>query len=192
MRRAAMASRSSWECTDRSVPLGRNWRTRPFQFSLVPRCQGEWGSQKYTETPVATLKLVWAAISLPWSQVSDRAIWAGRRTMVSARRAATWAAVLLVELDQHAEAGGALHHAGHRAGAAGADDQVAFPMAGNGPVLDLGGPLGDVDHPEILRCAGLSPAVGAAPGSTRTQACRQLFAQLAFGLHEDGLVDRLV
>src|SRR5215217_6522500 len=40
LRRAAKRSRSSWVWTDRSVPLGRNWRTRPFQFSLLPRCQG--------------------------------------------------------------------------------------------------------------------------------------------------------
>ena len=50
-----MWSRSSWVWTERSVPLGRNWRTRPFQFSLVPRCQGECGSQKYTGMPVATV-----------------------------------------------------------------------------------------------------------------------------------------
>jgi hypothetical protein len=26
--------------------FGKYWRRRPFMFSLVPRCQGEWGSQK--------------------------------------------------------------------------------------------------------------------------------------------------
>ena len=46
LRSAAMSSRSSWVWQDRSVPLGRNWRTSPFQFSLLPRCQGECGSQK--------------------------------------------------------------------------------------------------------------------------------------------------
>ena len=43
---AATASRSAWVCTDRSVPFGKYWRRRPLVFSLVPRCHGEWGSQK--------------------------------------------------------------------------------------------------------------------------------------------------
>ena len=29
----------------------------------------------------------------------------------------------------------------------GPDDQIAFPVAGHGPVGDLGGPFGDQDHP---------------------------------------------
>src|SRR5665811_1812002 len=37
---AATQSRSSLLCTLRSVPLGKYWRSRPFVFSLVPRCQG--------------------------------------------------------------------------------------------------------------------------------------------------------
>ena len=45
-------SSSNRLCLLRSVPLGRNWRTSPFQFSLLPRCQGEWGSQKKTGIPV--------------------------------------------------------------------------------------------------------------------------------------------
>ena len=28
------------------VPLGKYWRSSPLVFSLLPRCQGEWGSQK--------------------------------------------------------------------------------------------------------------------------------------------------
>ena len=34
------------ECTDRSVPLGKYWRSRPLVFSFDPRCQGLCGSQK--------------------------------------------------------------------------------------------------------------------------------------------------
>ena len=40
MRAAATASRSSWVCLLRSVPLGKYWRSRPLVFSLLPRCQG--------------------------------------------------------------------------------------------------------------------------------------------------------
>src|SRR5712692_7720689 len=32
--------------TDRSVPLGKYWRSNPFVFSFDPRCQGDRGSQK--------------------------------------------------------------------------------------------------------------------------------------------------
>ena len=32
--------------TDRSVPLGKYWRSSPLVFSLLPRCHGECGSQK--------------------------------------------------------------------------------------------------------------------------------------------------
>ena len=41
-----LAPRSLRECRERSVPLGKYWRSRPLVFSLVPRCQGLWGSQK--------------------------------------------------------------------------------------------------------------------------------------------------
>ncbi len=37
----ATQSRSATEWIDRSVPLGKYWRSRPLKFSLVPRCQGE-------------------------------------------------------------------------------------------------------------------------------------------------------
>ena len=33
---------------DRFVPLGRYWRSKPFVFSLVPRCRGLYGSAKKT------------------------------------------------------------------------------------------------------------------------------------------------
>ena len=62
---AAMAS-SRWSVTvPKSRPRGRYWRSSPLAFSLVPRCQGACGSQKYTATSVATEKPTWAAISLP-------------------------------------------------------------------------------------------------------------------------------
>ncbi len=43
---AWMASRSSTLHRDRSLPLGEYWRSNPLVFSLVPRCQGEFGSAK--------------------------------------------------------------------------------------------------------------------------------------------------
>jgi hypothetical protein len=49
----ATASSSSGECLARSVPLGKYWRSRPFVFSLVPRCHGLCGSQKKTASPIS-------------------------------------------------------------------------------------------------------------------------------------------
>ena len=42
----AMASSSRWVHCERSVDLGRYWRSSPLVFSLLPRCQGLFGSQK--------------------------------------------------------------------------------------------------------------------------------------------------
>ena len=59
------AARSAAECRRRSVLFGKYCRRRPLPFSLVPRCQGECGSQKYTARPVAAVIWSWLAISLP-------------------------------------------------------------------------------------------------------------------------------
>ena len=40
---AATASRCAAECEERSVPFGKYWLSRPFAFSLEPRCQGPGG-----------------------------------------------------------------------------------------------------------------------------------------------------
>ena len=40
---------------------------RPFVFSLLPRCHGLCGSQKYTATPVRSVSLACIAISRPRS-----------------------------------------------------------------------------------------------------------------------------
>lgn len=40
-------------CTDKSVPFGKYCRNNLFVFSLLPRCHGLWGSQKYTSISVA-------------------------------------------------------------------------------------------------------------------------------------------
>ncbi len=67
-----MLSRSGRVWVDGLVPLGGYWRRRPLVFSLLPRCHGLCGSQKNIGMAVATLNLAWRAISVPWSQVSNR------------------------------------------------------------------------------------------------------------------------
>ena len=66
------ASRSPRGCRARSVPFGKYWRNRPLVFSLVPPCQGLWGSQKKMSRPVSMRSWACWAISAPWSQVNDR------------------------------------------------------------------------------------------------------------------------
>lgn len=41
----AMVSRSAWVRVRKSSRRGRYWRSSPFVFSLLPRCQGDFGSQ---------------------------------------------------------------------------------------------------------------------------------------------------
>jgi hypothetical protein len=53
---------------DRSVRLGRYWRSRPFVFSFVLRCHGLPGWAKNTRRAAAG-RSGGGAISGPWSQV---------------------------------------------------------------------------------------------------------------------------
>jgi hypothetical protein len=64
----ATASRSSREWRVRSVPRGKYWRSSPLVFSLVPRCQGECGSQNQMSMSVASLSSACCASSEPWSR----------------------------------------------------------------------------------------------------------------------------
>jgi len=58
-------------------------RMRPLPFSLVGRCQGEWGSAKYTSMPHSSASSAWQAISRPWSQVRVRRSGSGIRSQIS-------------------------------------------------------------------------------------------------------------
>src|SRR5581483_5483018 len=91
-----------------------------------------------------------------------------------------------------AVAAGALDDGGDGTLLAGADDEVALPVARHGPVGGLGGTLGDVDHRGDLGAAPLGTALGLAPCAFTSQAPEQFFLQLAAGLEIDGLVDGLV
>lgn len=54
LRVCAMAARSSAVQRDRSVPLGKYWRSNPLVFSFEPRCHGLRGSAKNTGRPLST------------------------------------------------------------------------------------------------------------------------------------------
>ena len=74
----------------------------------------------------------------------------------------------------------------------GSDDQVAFPAFGERPVFHDGGALTDHHHglrqtrPRLTTVRGWAPA-----GAALAHEGSDLFAECAFGLDEDGLVDRL-
>src|ERR1039457_5258080 len=71
-KRSATWSSCACEMGARSVPRGKYCLNRRLVFSLVPRCHGLCGSQKYTFTFVSTVKLLCLAISCPRSQVNER------------------------------------------------------------------------------------------------------------------------
>lgn len=79
---------------ERSVPFGKYSRRSPLVFSLLPRCQGECGSQKQIGIPVAIEISWWRDISAPWSQVVERRRCSGRAfiavIMVAATVRAVW------------------------------------------------------------------------------------------------------
>ena len=84
-----------------------------------------------------------------------------------------------------------LHQCAHRAAVAETDDEVALPVTGNGPIGDLGGPLGDHHHVGDLS-APMLPTLALAPGPTRSQIMAQLALQFAPARDEERLIDRLV
>src|SRR6185437_1433445 len=56
---------------ERSIPLGKYCRSSRLVLSLLPLCQGQYGSQKNNFTSVATVNLACWESSDPRSQVSD-------------------------------------------------------------------------------------------------------------------------
>jgi hypothetical protein len=134
---------------DRSVPLGKYWRSRPLVFSFVGRCQGECGSAKNTFVPVSSVNCRVGGQSpcLGPRSASCAAARAGRhhrgrgRRSSRSRRSRPARPVLdrrfpcAGSLPARGASGpacvaaGALHDGADR-GAASADDQVTLPMPG--------------------------------------------------------------
>src|SRR6185437_3745098 len=93
--------------------------------------------------------------------------------------------------DDEAEPGGPRGQGGYRALVALADDEVALPVAGHGPVGGLGGPFADADQAGDPGPAGVVARAGAAlAGPAAAQRLVDLGAQAALALHEQRLVDR--
>ena len=96
------------------------------------------------------------------------------------------------QMQQHHEATGPLDERADR-GAIGPEDQVALPVAGDGAVGRLGGPLADHD---LLADEALAASSGASARDAQRpagpQAGDELSLQRAAALHVEGLVDRLM
>ena len=90
LRRAAILFNDAWVYPERSVPLGRYWRTKPLVFSFVPRCHGLPASQKNTGTRASSVRFLCRASSGPRSHVSERRTWTGS-FLISRPTAATTA-----------------------------------------------------------------------------------------------------
>jgi hypothetical protein len=94
------------------------------------------------------------------------------------------------QVDEHHVAGGALDEGADRRRAVGADDQVAFPVPGHGPVADVGRALTDHDHRVAdPGRAGGGVAARRAAGAPGAQRGSDITAQTAAGLQVESLVD---
>src|SRR2546421_9293067 len=95
-------------------------------------------------------------------------------------------------MQEHHVASGAFHQGADGGLAVLAQDQVALPVPGYRPVLDLRRPLADVDHARYSGGALNTLAPGPPQGSAAAQTDRQLLAQGASALDVDRLVDGFV
>jgi hypothetical protein len=94
-------------------------------------------------------------------------------------------------VDEHYVAGGAFDQGRDRGLVVGAGDEIAFPVAGYGAVLDLGRPLGNHDHGVDEPGLALLPGdVGFTAGPAGAQCCLDLAFESASGLDVQGLVNR--
>ena len=95
------------------------------------------------------------------------------------------------QVQQDREPGGAFDQGADGAPVRRTGDQITLPMAGDGPVLDLGGPVRDHDHGIPEPGSATRAATGFALGAALAHGPFQLGFQLALALDVDGLVDRL-
>ena len=117
---------------------------------------------------VANVICRWAAISVPWSQVSDRHRWLGSVAIAASIAVWTASALLTVgQVQQQGVAGRAFDQRADRGSIVFAEDEVALPVSGHGPVGRLRGPL--ADHHLVDDAASSSAATGLADRPPGTQ-----------------------
>lgn len=209
MRAWATALISSALHRDRSVPFGKYCRSRPLVFSLVPRCQGLWGSAKNPgrrfDREACVRRQLLAAVPRQrpaqllgqlgdrlgeGSAHRDRPV-AGEIGAVLRPRAHSPAGFTR-QVDQHHEPRRPLNQCPDR-GALQTDDQIPFPVPGNSTVGNFGGPFADQGVAGNMRPrALLRPCSGNAKRATGSQAGDEFALEGATALDVERLVDRLV
>ena len=164
---------------DKSVPLGRGWRSSPLVFSLIPRCHWLYGSAKKIRiasrmSQALMLGHLLAPIvrqGLP--QQSGHVLEFLREAIPDTPR------IRLVRFGQEDQACRPLHQGTDSRSIASPLDQVAIPVAGHRAGRDFGGALGHRRHtgksgpveypaPKI----GVPCAPDAVPSTVRSAACR--------------------
>jgi hypothetical protein len=154
--RCSTAARSAAVWTDRSVLLGKHWRSRP----LVPRCQGLAGGRSRCRGPGAARSgRAWPFPSLVPGQGEPGGLReAGRHPgqLVAEGRGV----VAGGQVDQAQVAAGPVGQGADRGSAGPADDEVSFPVADPVTACGLVGPL--VDQHGRGDEAGLALECGAA------------------------------
>src|SRR5712692_3466914 len=94
-------------------------------------------------------------------------------------------------MQQHDEASLALHQGPNSVLVVLAEDEVAFPVARHGSVLDFRGSLGNL-HPVQDTAAQFGTGPRAAVGPLKAQLLREFFAKHSTALDVQSLVDGLV
>jgi hypothetical protein len=124
--------------------------------------------------------------------VTERARWVGQLGQLGGHGGPDrLGRVVAGKVEQHDETGVPLDHGPDGRPTVLADDEVALPGAGHGPVGDLRGPLGDHDL-ALNITPGLDSPLRLADRPPRPQTAGQFPAQLATSLQVEGLVDGLV
>ena len=150
------------------------------------------GRRSRSRSPRSTAIAAWLAISLPWSQVSDRRSARGRRGHLRGqsppRRAGAWPSGRCSSITNRVARSTRVPIADP---VARPDDQVALPVPGHSAVLGLGRALADRSPSPGSGHAARPRAPRLAYRPSGPQERGQLPAQPAAGLHVQRLVDRL-
>jgi len=121
-----------------------NWRSRPLVFSLLPCCQGAWGS---SEPDVDLQSAGQFGVVGHFRPTTTRHVFAERDRQpfhLSGEAVENRLGAVAVHLAQNDEAGLALDQSARRGTIERALDQVTFPVSGHQTHLDF---LRSVDHP---------------------------------------------
>lgn len=170
---SAMASRPAWVWRAKLVRFGRYWRRSPLVFRSSRAARGSSGrrcrSARRSRRELGVQGHLFAVVpgdrvAHLLGQLQDPAAEGGDDLVRGAP---------VGQRHEHHVAARPFDEGGH-CGVAGADHQVAFPMAGHGPIGDLGGSFAAVDDVGELASACTPNAVTGQPRTSRSQHARRV------------------